>query len=47
MGPRAGMQQGKLQNIIWTVRHGQRIDNIDPNWRKTAPRGAWDDPTLR
>ena len=47
MGPRAGMQQGKQQNIIWTVRHGQRIDNIDPNWRKTAPRGAWDDPTLR
>ncbi|CAD5209923.1 unnamed protein product [Bursaphelenchus okinawaensis] len=31
---------------IWIVRHGERVDNVDPNWKKNAPRGAWDDPTL-
>lgn len=25
---------------IWIVRHGERIDNIDNEWRHTAPRGA-------
>jgi len=31
---------------IWLVRHGERVDNVDPTWCKNAPRGAWDDPTL-
>jgi len=31
---------------IWIVRHGERVDNVDPEWKHTAPRGAWDDPPL-
>ncbi|KAK0423213.1 hypothetical protein QR680_008029 [Steinernema hermaphroditum] len=31
---------------IWVVRHGERVDNVDKEWRLTAPRGAWDDPPL-
>jgi len=31
---------------IWIVRHGERVDNVDPLWRQNAPRGAWDDPIL-
>lgn len=31
---------------IWIVRHGERVDNVDPRWRLSAPRGAWDDPIL-
>lgn len=41
----AGKNQGP--HIIWTVRHGQRIDNIDVTWKNSAPRGAWDDSPLR
>jgi hypothetical protein len=31
---------------IWIVRHGERIDKVDPTWVNIAPRGAWDDPVL-
>jgi len=31
---------------VWIVRHGERVDNVNPSWRLTAPRGAWDDPIL-
>lgn len=31
---------------IWIVRHGERVDNVNPEWKKNAPRGAWDDPSL-
>ncbi|KAI1708617.1 histidine phosphatase superfamily (branch 1) domain-containing protein [Ditylenchus destructor] len=31
---------------IWIVRHGERVDNVDPEWRYNAPGGAWDDPPL-
>jgi len=31
---------------IWIVRHGERVDNVNPELRVEAPRGAWDDPTL-
>ncbi|KAI6174682.1 Protein UBASH3A-like protein [Aphelenchoides bicaudatus] len=31
---------------IWIVRHGERVDNVNPSWRLNAPRGAWDDPIL-
>ncbi|MFH4979267.1 hypothetical protein AB6A40_005976 [Gnathostoma spinigerum] len=34
------------KRIIWAVRHGERIDNIDKTWYIRAPRGAWDDPPL-
>ena len=31
--------------IITIVRHGERVDNVDPQWKDSAPR-AWDDPHL-
>ncbi|KAK6023971.1 hypothetical protein OSTOST_10229 [Ostertagia ostertagi] len=31
--------------ILWFVRHGERVDNVDKAWKKTAER--WDDPPLR
>uniref|UniRef100_A0AC34GMS2 Phosphoglycerate mutase n=1 Tax=Panagrolaimus sp. ES5 TaxID=591445 RepID=A0AC34GMS2_9BILA len=31
---------------LWVIRHGERIDKVDPEWIKTAPRGAWDDPPM-
>ncbi|VDN44784.1 unnamed protein product [Gongylonema pulchrum] len=36
----------RANRTIWVVRHGQRIDNLKPEWKESAPRGAWDDPTL-
>jgi|UniRef100_A0A914QSX0 broad specificity phosphatase PhoE len=36
----------KSTRNLWVVRHGERVDKIDPNWHKTAPRGAWDDPPI-
>ncbi|PIO58843.1 phosphoglycerate mutase family protein, partial [Teladorsagia circumcincta] len=30
--------------ILWFVRHGERVDNVDKAWKKTAER--WDDPPL-
>ncbi|CAJ0604654.1 unnamed protein product [Cylicocyclus nassatus] len=30
--------------ILWFVRHGERVDNVDKSWKKTAKR--WDDPPL-
>ncbi|XGW11158.1 hypothetical protein V3C99_012564 [Haemonchus contortus] len=30
--------------ILWFVRHGERVDNVDKTWKKTAER--WDDPPL-
>jgi broad specificity phosphatase PhoE len=39
-------QQQQQQRTIWIVRHGERVDNVDADWAKSAPRGAWDDPTL-
>ncbi|KAI1706000.1 histidine phosphatase superfamily (branch 1) domain-containing protein [Ditylenchus destructor] len=35
-----------MGRCVWVVRHGERIDNVDLNWAKTAPRGAWDDPPI-
>ncbi|CAI4232202.1 unnamed protein product [Auanema sp. JU1783] len=32
------------KRVIWLVRHGERIDNINPDWKTTAKR--WDDPPL-
>uniref|UniRef100_A0A183BHI3 Phosphoglycerate mutase family protein n=1 Tax=Globodera pallida TaxID=36090 RepID=A0A183BHI3_GLOPA len=34
--------------LLWIVRHGQRVDNIDVQWRANgaSPRGQWDDPPL-
>ncbi|VDO19862.1 unnamed protein product [Heligmosomoides polygyrus] len=29
---------------LWFVRHGERVDNINKTWKKTAER--WDDPPL-
>uniref|UniRef100_A0A914YR04 Uncharacterized protein n=1 Tax=Panagrolaimus superbus TaxID=310955 RepID=A0A914YR04_9BILA len=37
---------GKKMRNLWVIRHGERIDKVDPEWIKTAPRGAWDDPPL-
>ncbi|KJH43348.1 phosphoglycerate mutase family protein [Dictyocaulus viviparus] len=30
--------------VLWFVRHGERIDNVDDTWKMTAKR--WDDPPL-
>ncbi|KAK6738787.1 hypothetical protein RB195_020723 [Necator americanus] len=30
--------------ILWFVRHGERVDNVDKAWKNTAER--WDDPPL-
>lgn len=46
MVPHLQFEQLRTPRTIWTVRHGQRIDNIDKTWKTRAPRGAWDDPTL-
>uniref|UniRef100_A0AC35F7C2 Phosphoglycerate mutase n=1 Tax=Panagrolaimus sp. PS1159 TaxID=55785 RepID=A0AC35F7C2_9BILA len=40
------MQVTRTIRNLWVVRHGERIDKVDPEWIKTAPRGAWDDPPL-
>uniref|UniRef100_A0A915CYP1 Phosphoglycerate mutase n=1 Tax=Ditylenchus dipsaci TaxID=166011 RepID=A0A915CYP1_9BILA len=37
---------GNMVRHIWIVRHGERVDNVDPDWKDIAPRGAWDDPPL-
>ncbi|VDL70995.1 unnamed protein product [Nippostrongylus brasiliensis] len=29
---------------LWFVRHGERVDNVDKEWKKSAER--WDDPPL-
>jgi len=37
-----------MKRIIWLVRHGERIDNVDHSWKTNGapPRGHWDDPHL-
>lgn len=36
------------ERFIYTVRHGERIDNIDKNWKESrkAKGEIWDDPPL-
>ncbi|KAL3084349.1 hypothetical protein niasHT_035175 [Heterodera trifolii] len=43
-GPSAVVQN----RLLWLVRHGQRVDNVDAQWRTNGalPRGKWDDPPL-
>jgi broad specificity phosphatase PhoE len=32
------------KRVLWICRHGERIDQVDPNWRHSAR--AYDDPPL-
>jgi broad specificity phosphatase PhoE len=43
---KTAMKVTKTIRNLWVVRHGERIDKVNPEWIKTAPRGAWDDPPL-
>lgn len=44
MYPVAGNMSVTSQRVLWACRHGERIDQVDPNWRHTAR--AYDDPPL-
>lgn len=31
-------KRNKMDRAIWIIRHGERIDNVDPSWLETAER---------
>lgn len=43
-------QAGTMQQRVVVMRHGERLDNVDPHWRRhlgtSTPAQAWWDPPL-